>query len=251
MRSDLWSRLWCAASSVTTAESFSFGPRRRSALRQLAMRTRSRGAGKATSPADGRSGGRCLGRSIEVAIVKHDRVLRPSLTNWPASDAISRLRRAILGPEEHSSGRPSRDLHQTRQSSLRLQRSNDQPQARSSTADHLGEHATPRCAGWGRALVTGLDDAAWEIRLDQWPTCRATRPTVWRSLTEPWVLHSLPGSRKELGAMVADQAAAASWPMGPCALRLRRDCCGGGGRLESRRRPRLRRRPPAGCRHMG
>ena len=38
-----------------------FGPRRRSALRQLAMRARSRGCGQATSPEDGRAGGRCLG----------------------------------------------------------------------------------------------------------------------------------------------------------------------------------------------
>jgi lactate/malate dehydrogenase, NAD binding domain len=38
-----------------------FGPRRRSALRQLALRARSRGCGQATSPEDGRAGGSCLG----------------------------------------------------------------------------------------------------------------------------------------------------------------------------------------------
>ena len=49
-----------------------FGPRRRSALRQFAVRARSRGCGQATSPEDGRAGGRCLGAKPRGATSSFD-----------------------------------------------------------------------------------------------------------------------------------------------------------------------------------
>ena len=49
-----------------------FGPRRRSALRQFAVRARFRGCGQATSPEDGRAGGRCLGAKPRGATSSFD-----------------------------------------------------------------------------------------------------------------------------------------------------------------------------------
>jgi hypothetical protein len=50
-----------------------FGPRGRSALRQFAMRARFRGCEQATSPEDGRAGGRCLGAKPRGATSSFDR----------------------------------------------------------------------------------------------------------------------------------------------------------------------------------